>query len=195
MKERLLFAEDLSPKDSADSYLCFRLALLLSVSYFFFLYQSPSLPWCTVSYSVSSNIDQVLSINPSVNVFVFRDFNVLCKDWLTYSGGTGRPGELCYNFSFSNDLTQMLNFYLLFYFYSFSCFTWIPDCDSHSPAFWTYFLLLLLVFVLQWLSLHREILIMLLAQFPFHEIHNRVPHLIAWLMTFLELTGTVFVII
>ena len=32
-------------------------------------------------------IDQVLSINPSANVFVFVDFNVHHKDWLTYSGG------------------------------------------------------------------------------------------------------------
>ena len=34
-----------------------------------------------------SKIDQVLSINPSANVFVFADFNVHHKDWLTYSGG------------------------------------------------------------------------------------------------------------
>ena len=60
--------------------------------------------------SISSNIDEVLSINPSANVFVFGDFNVHHKDWLTYSGGTDRPGELYYNFSISNDLTQMVNF-------------------------------------------------------------------------------------
>ena len=29
---------------------------------------------------------------------------------LTYSIGTDRPNELCYNFSISNDLTQMVNF-------------------------------------------------------------------------------------
>ena len=45
------------------------------------------------------------------------------KDWLTYSGRTDRPGELCCNFSISSDLTQMVNFP-----------TRIPDCDSHSPA-------------------------------------------------------------
>ena len=33
----LLFARDLSLENSADSYLCFQLALLHSVSYFFFL--------------------------------------------------------------------------------------------------------------------------------------------------------------
>ena len=65
------------------------------MSYFFFLYQSPSLSFCMVLGSVSSNIDEVLSINRSGNVFVFGDFNVHHKDWLTYSGGTDRPGELC----------------------------------------------------------------------------------------------------
>ena len=49
--------------------------------------------------SISSNIDEVLSINPSANVFVFGDFNVHHKDWLTYSGGIDQPGALCYNFS------------------------------------------------------------------------------------------------
>ena len=44
--------------------------------------------------------------------------------------------------------------------------------------FWIYFFLLMLVFVLQWLSLHWEILIMLLSQFPltFQLIHNRMPY-------------------
>ena len=97
--------------------------LLHSVSYFFLLYRSPALSLCTVFESISSNIDGVLSVNPSANVFVFGDFNVHQKDWLTCSGGTDRPGELCYIFSISNDLTQMVNFP-----------TWIPNCDSHSPA-------------------------------------------------------------
>ena len=74
-------------------------------------------------YSISSNIDEVLSINPSANAFVFGDFNTHHKDWLTYSGGTDRPGELCYNFSISHNLTQIVNFP-----------TQIPDCDCHSPA-------------------------------------------------------------
>ena len=122
VKERLPFAWDLSRENSADSYLCFRLTLLHSVSYFFFLYRSPLSALCMVFYSISS-IDEVLSINPSANVFVFGDFNTHHKDWLTYSSGTDQPGELCYNFSISSDLTQMVNFP-----------TWILDCDSHSPA-------------------------------------------------------------
>ena len=70
VKERLPFAWDVSLENSADSYLCFWLALLHSVSYFF-LYQSPSSSLFMVSDSISSNID----INPSANV-VFGDFNV-----------------------------------------------------------------------------------------------------------------------
>ena len=56
-------------------------------------------------------------------------FKVHHKDWLTYSIGTDRPGELCYNLFISNDLTQMVNFP-----------TRIPDCDSHSPALLDLFL-------------------------------------------------------
>ena len=41
VKEGVSFAQDLSLENSADSYLCFRLALPHSVSYFFFLYRSP----------------------------------------------------------------------------------------------------------------------------------------------------------
>ena len=53
-----------------------------------------SLSLSMVLDSISSNIDQVLLINPSANVFVFGDFNNNQKDWLTYSGGTDRPDEL-----------------------------------------------------------------------------------------------------
>ena len=47
----------------------------------------------------------------------------IIKDCLSYSGGTDRPGELCYNFSIVNDVTQIVNFP-----------TRITDYDSHSPA-------------------------------------------------------------
>ena len=79
--------------------------------------------------SIPSNIDEVLSINLSANTFVCGDVNVHHKDWLTYSGGTDQPGELCNNFSISNDLTQMVNFP-----------TWTPHCDSYSPALLDLFL-------------------------------------------------------
>ena len=120
-KDFLLHDSYVTLENSADSCLCFCLALLHSVSYFFLLYWSPS-SLCKVFDSISSNIGEVLWINPSANVFVFGDFNVHHKDWITYSGGTDRSGEFCYNFSISNDLTQMVNFP-----------TWIPDCYFHSP--------------------------------------------------------------
>ena len=91
--------------------------------YFFFLYRSPSSLLCKVFNYISSNIDEVLSINPFANVFVFGDFNVHHKDWLIYSRGADRPGELCYSFFVSNDLTQMVNFP-----------TWIPNIFISSDA-------------------------------------------------------------
>ena len=148
VKEGLPFIRKVSLGNSADSYVCFRLALLHSVSYFFFLYRSPFTSLCTVFDAVSSNIDVVLSINPPGNVFACGDFNIHQKDWLTYSGGTGSPGELCCNFSISIDLTQMVN-----------CTTPIFYCDSHSPAL----LDLFLSFDASSCSFYLEILIMLLS--------------------------------
>ena len=85
MKEGPPFARDLYEETSAGSYLCFWLALLDALSYFFFLYQSPSSSLCTVFDSISSNTDEALFINLPTNVFVFGDFNVHHKYWLTYS--------------------------------------------------------------------------------------------------------------
>ena len=75
VKEVLPFGRELSLENSADSYLCFWLALLYSVSYFFFLYWSPFSSLCTIFDAISSNIGEVLSINPSANVLLFRAFN------------------------------------------------------------------------------------------------------------------------
>ena len=136
VKEGLLFARDLSLENSADTCLCFRLALFHPVPYLLFLCQSPSLSLCTVFDAISSNIHQFVSIKPSANVFFFEDVNVHHKDWLNYPGGTDKPGEFCYNFSISHELIQVVNFPTL-----------IPDYDP-------------------WCSLHWEILIMLLSQFP-----------------------------
>ena len=55
VKEGLPFAWDLSLENSVDSPLCVQLALLHSVSYFFFLYRSPSSALCTIFDSISSN--------------------------------------------------------------------------------------------------------------------------------------------
>ena len=83
----------------------------------------------TVFDSISSEIDEVLSTNLSANVFVFGDFNIHHKDRGTYSGGTDRSVELCYNVSISNDFTQMVDTPI-----------WIPDCDAHSAALLDFFL-------------------------------------------------------
>ena len=89
------------------------------MSYFFFLYLLPLRLYAQI-LTLSSNIDEVFSINPSANVFVFENFNIDYKDWLTFSGGTDRLGEFCYNVSVWNDLNQMVIF-----------FTCIPVSDSH----------------------------------------------------------------
>ena len=97
--------------------LAFSVLLLYSLSIIFFL------SICIVFDAILCNINNFLLINPSANVFVFGDFNVNRKDWLTYSGRTDRCNELCYDFSISNDLTHMLN-----------SPTRISHCDSHNPA-------------------------------------------------------------
>ena len=71
VKEGLPFAQALSLENSEDSYLCFWQTLLHLVPYFFSHYVSPSLLLCTVFDSILPNIDEVLSINLAVNVFVF----------------------------------------------------------------------------------------------------------------------------
>ena len=64
--------------------------LLHSVSYFLFFF--------TDFDAISSGIDEVLSINTSGNVFIFRDLlNIYYKDWKDHSGGTDRIGELSCN--------------------------------------------------------------------------------------------------
>ena len=134
--------------------------------------------------SVSSNIDEVLSINPSTDVFVFGDFNVHHKDWLTYSGGTDRSGELCYNFYISNNLTQMVQFR-----------TWIPDCDFQSPALLDLFLSsdARISSTMAFTPFHSDHVVVSVS-IAFHHIHNGIPCFIAKLMTILVQNGTVFVI-
>ena len=119
-------------------------------------------------------------------MFVFREFclsNAHHKDWFTYSGGTDR---FAINFLYQTTLLRWLTFLL-----------GSQTVILTVLLFWIYLFLLTLVFVLKWLSLHWEVLIKLLSQFPltFRHIHDRVPCFIALLMTILVLIGTVFVII
>ena len=134
---------DLSLENSANSYFCFRMALLHSLSYIFFLYQSPCPSLCTVFDSISSNIDEVLSINPSANVFVFRSFNAHHKDWLTYSV----------------EIDHLVNSVIIF-LSQMTLLIWLTFLIGSQTVilkvvlFWIYLFLLAIVFVLQWLSLH-----------------------------------------
>ena len=120
--------------------------------------------------SISSNTDEVLLISSSTNIFVFRDFNVHHKDWLTYSGETDQPGELCYNFSISNDLNQMVNFP-----------TRIPDCDSHNPALLDLFLTsdASICSTMAFLPLENSDRAVVSVSLTFQLIHNGMPHFIA----------------
>ena len=71
VKEGLLFAPDLSLENSADSYLFSTSFTSLSVLSF----SSINHPLCLYVFDdISSDIDEVLSINPSANVFVFQGF-------------------------------------------------------------------------------------------------------------------------
>ena len=123
---------------------------------------------------ISSNIDEVLLIKPSANVLIFQDFNVHHKDRLTYSGGTDTPGKLCYIFSISNDLTQIVNFP-----------TWVLTVTITVLLFWIYF------------SSDASICsIMLLSWFPLTSqwIQNKKSSFTVQLMTIIVLTGMIFAI-
>ena len=101
-------------------------------------------------------------------------------DWLTYSGGTNRPEELLSQMTLLRWLTFLLGSLTV---------------TLMLLLFWIHLFLLMLVFVLPWLSFHRGILIMLLSQFPltFKQSQNWMPHFIALLMTILLLISMVFV--
>ena len=94
-KEGLPFAQDFPFKNSADSYLCFWLVLLHSVSHFFFLYQSPSLYYAQF-------------------LIIFYLWKCLSSDTSTSIIRTGWPIPVelidlvnCYNLSISNLSTMV----------------------------------------------------------------------------------------
>ena len=143
VKEGLPFAQDLSLENSADSYLYFRLALLHSMSYFFFLYRSPSSALCMVFDSISSNIDEVLSINPSANVLSLETLMSIIRTGLLILV----------------ELIDLVNSVITF-LSQMTLLRWLTFRIGSQTVilivllFWIYFFLLMLVFVLQWLSLH-----------------------------------------
>ena len=164
------------------------LGFLHSVSYFFFLYRSPLSSLGMIFNSVSSNIDEVLSINPS-GVFVVGDFD--------------RPNELCCKFAISNDLsirwlTILLGSlivaltFLLFLIYF--LLTPLANCDHIVVSVSIDFLsnskrdALFISFLLHW-----QIVIMLLSQFllKLRQQHdqNGMPFFIEYFTTIFVLLG------
>ena len=165
VKEGLPFAWDLFLENSADSDFVFDWLYLLecfpsfsTIDHLCHLYVRFLIPF------------RLTYMRFSANAFTFGDFNVHRKDWLTYSGGTDRPGDL-YNFFVS----QMTLLGLLTFLLGSSTVT------LTVLLFWIYFFLLTLVFVLQWLSLYWEILIMWLSEFPstLRQTQNRMSCFIA----------------
>ena len=85
------------------------------------LYHTASLILLSISISVtflfdsiSSQIGQNISFNPSLNAFAISSV-----EWLTYSGIIHRPDGLCCNFSVAHNLTLVAN---------------VPNCITHSHA-------------------------------------------------------------
>ena len=118
----LPIARNLVLEDNNEAFMCFRLALMHSTTYIFFLYRSPSTPSCSVVEAVSSNIDKALSMQPSANIIVCGDFNAHNTDWLVHSHATDAAGLSCHDFAMSQDLTQIVDFP-----------TRIPDREDHQP--------------------------------------------------------------
>ena len=89
---------------------------------------------------------------------------------ILYSDGTDQLGKLCYNFSISNDLTQMVNFP-----------TRIPDCDSHSPALLDFFLSsdASICTTMAFPPLGNSHHVVVSVSTDFYQIQNRMPHFIA----------------
>ena len=119
---------------------------------------------CVVFYSVLSNIDQVLSINPSAG-FSLETLTPIIRTILV-------------------ELIDLENSVIIFVS-QMTLLTWLTFLLGFQIVIlivlllWIYFFLLTLVFALHWLSLHWEIMIML-SQFPltFQQNHNRIPRFI-----------------
>ena len=130
VRDDLPISRETSLEDLTKSFMCFRVSLLHSTSYLFFLYRSPSNQSCAVLDSVSESIDKALISHPTANIFVFGDFNVHHSDWLSpFSNCTNASGVHAYNFALSHSLTQLVDFP-----------TRIPRCDNQNPSLLDLFL-------------------------------------------------------
>ena len=116
-------------------------------------------------------------------MFVFRDFNVHHKDWLTYSAGNDRAGELI--FYITNNLTQKVKFP-------------IPDSDSHSLALLDLFIssdaTISSTMAFPPFRNSNHVVVLVSIDFPINS-QNRMSCFMVWLMSILVLIGMVFVTI
>ena len=123
------------------------------MSYFFFLYWSLSLSLCMVFGSVSSNTDEVLSINPSGNILSFKTLTSIIR--------TGLP--------ILAELIDLVNSVIIF-LSQMILLRWLTFILGSQTViltvllFWISFFQML-VFVQQLLPLLWEILIMFLSRF------------------------------
>ena len=95
VKEGLPFAWDLSLENSADSHLCFPLALLHSLSYFFFLCWSPSLYLCM--FFDSSHLTQ-MRFSQSSHLLMLLPLETLTSKVIT---GLLGPNTGCFSHQWS----------------------------------------------------------------------------------------------
>ena len=111
--------------------------------------------------SISSNIDQILSIN------------VHPKDWVTYSGGTDRSGELCYDFSIQTTLLRLCTFLLR-----------SQTVTLTVLLFWIFFFLLKLIFfstmAFRPLKNSDHVFVSVSIDFPLNSQRGALFHCIAY---------------
>ena len=122
VKSNLPIARETILEDENKSDMCFRLALLHSTTFIFFLYRSPSSSSCFVVEGVLSNIDKALILQPSANNMVCGDFNAHNIKGLCHSHNIDVVGLFCQEIAMAQDLTQIVDFP-----------TNIPDRDDHQP--------------------------------------------------------------
>ena len=122
VRENLPIGREHRFESPVHSFMCFRLALLHSTTFLFFLYRSPSNQDCSLIDNVSDCIDLALSNCPSANIVVFGDFNVHHSEWLS-SKTTDAAGTHTLNFSLAQSLTQIINFPTRF-----------PDNSNNEPS-------------------------------------------------------------
>ena len=83
VREDLLIARIPTLEIPEESFMCFRLSLLHSTSYLFFLYRSPSSQSCSVIDSVSRSIDNALLLHPNADILCFGDLTmpIIVNGW------------------------------------------------------------------------------------------------------------------